>query len=149
MLNLNDGFEEKAASHPTAGDLAADTPGAQIAVHTGLERAELVFPALLVPQFPLGTLSPQQPWSLGVSLQGTVPLLSQLLRVRRAGAGLGVRSLSPGNGVCVCWGGGDSGRVLVLALDMLLACAESGVTLSGLANPVVISANCNYLLPAV
>lgn len=35
-LNLNDGSGEKAASHPTAGDLTADTPGTQIEAHTGL-----------------------------------------------------------------------------------------------------------------
>lgn len=37
--------------------------------------------------------------------------------------------------VSLVLGGGGSGRVLALAPDALLACADSAVTLSGLAKP--------------
>lgn len=118
-----------------------------------------MFPALLVPQFPLGTLFPQQPWSLGVCLQGTAPLPSQLLRGGRAAAPrssagcekcpgwgwcwrAGMESLCAGEEVtvagCLCWLRTRCWRVLrVVSLCL------------GLQSPVVISANCNYLLPAV
>lgn len=76
-----------------------------------------------------------------MSLQGAAPLLSQLLRGERAAApriSAGCGSLLAGMVLerCPCvLGRGDSAWVLVLALDTLLACAESGVTLSGLAKP--------------
>lgn len=95
-----------------------------------------MFPALLVPQFPLGTLFPQQPQSLGVSLQGTAPLLSQLLRVGRAAAprssaGCEKREASRLGMVSVCAGEEVTGAGCLRWLRTLLACAESGVTLSG------------------
>lgn len=111
-----------------------------------------MFPALLVPQFPLGTLFPQQPRSLGVSLQGTAPLLSQLLRVGRAAAPRSWAGCEkhPSWEWCLC--AGEEVTVAGCSCWLRTCCWRVLRVVSlclSLQSPVVISANCNYLLPAV
>lgn len=72
MLNLNEGFGEKAASHPAAGDVTAHTPGHRFKHTQALKtRAGVSSPASA--SVSLGSTFPTAASVPGGSLQGTAP----------------------------------------------------------------------------